>query len=259
MDFHNIEVHIEEQIATITINRPPVRNALNYETLHEITEALDTIEENDQIRVMIFTGAGEKAFAAGADINQLARKKPVEEFIPGGISDVYRRIEKSNKVSIAAINGYALGGGLELALACDIRIASENVKLGLPELNLGVIPAAGGTQRLAKIVGRGVAMDVILTGEFLLAEEAKQYGLVSKVVRQDELLEAARKKAEAIIQKGPLAVQLAKLAVSKSSDIDIDSGLLIERLTQAVLHGTEDKAEGTKAFLEKRSPKFSGK
>jgi len=259
MEFKNIQLINEENVATIIINRPEVRNALNSETLKEITNVLDILEQNDQIRTIIFTGAGEKAFAAGADINQLENKQPIEEFDAGGMSEIYRRIEKSKKATIAAINGYALGGGLELALACDIRIASENVKLGLPELNLGVIPAAGGTQRLSKVIGRGVAMDMILTGEFLLAEEAKQLGLVSKVVAQDELLDTAKKKAASIVKKGPIAVQMAKIAVQKGEDLDMDTGLLIEVLAQAVLHGTEDKKEGTRAFLEKRNPVFLAK
>lgn len=258
MEFNHIEFIKEEQIVTIVINRPEVRNALNNETIEEIGAALDILEHNDEIRVVIFTGSGEKAFAAGADIGQLMKKKTLQEFVTGDMSDVYRRIEKSSKATIAAINGYALGGGLELALACDIRIASENVKLGLPELNLGVIPAAGGTQRLSKMVGKAVAMDMILTGELLLAEEAKQFGLVSKVVAQNELLHETKKKAHAIIQKGPIAVQMAKVAVNKGNDIDTETGLLLERFAQAVLLGTKDRTEGTEAFLEKRKPVFTG-
>ncbi|WP_085992224.1 enoyl-CoA hydratase/isomerase family protein [Oceanobacillus senegalensis] len=259
MDFKNILLIQEESIATVVINRPSVRNAINGETVKDLLSAMEILEQNEQIRVIIFTGSGEKAFAAGADINQLTKRKPMDAFVSGSMTELYQRIESSKKATIAAINGYALGGGLELALACDIRIASENVKLGLPELNLGVIPGAGGTQRLSRIIGKGVALDMILTGEFLLADEAKELGLVSKVVRQEDLLDAAKDKARRITQKGPLAIQMAKIAVQKGNDLDTDTGLLIETLAQAVLYGTEDKVEGTEAFLEKRTAAFAGK
>ncbi|RKQ35803.1 enoyl-CoA hydratase/isomerase family protein [Oceanobacillus halophilus] len=259
MEFKNILLINEGNVATVVIDRPEVRNALNGETVKELSSAMDMLEKNEQVRVIIFTGSGEKAFAAGADINQLTKRKPMDAFVSGSMSELYRRIESSKKATIAAINGYALGGGFELALSCDIRIASENVKLGLPELNLAVIPGAGGTQRLSRIVGRGVALDMILTGEFLLADEAKQLGLVSKVVNQEDLLEVAKEKANRIIQKGPIAVQMAKLTVSKGYDVDMDTGLLIESLAQALLYGTEDKVEGTQAFLEKRTAAFAGK
>ncbi|QKY69634.1 enoyl-CoA hydratase/isomerase family protein [Lentibacillus sp. CBA3610] len=259
MAYNNILLSKEDRVASITLNRPEVRNALNGETVKEMLSALEVIEADDNIGVIIFTGAGEKAFAAGADINQLEKRESIDAFAAESMSDVYRQIENSKKATIAAINGYALGGGFELALACDIRIASENVKLGLPELNLGVIPGAGGTQRLSRIAGKGKALDMILTGEFLLAEEAKQLGLVSKIVSQETLFETAKDKANRIIQKGPLAVQMAKIAVNKGYDSDMDTALVIENLVQAVLYGTNDKKEGTQAFLEKRAAVFSGK
>lgn len=258
MEYENILLVKEENIATITLNRPEVRNALNERTVIEIHDALTVLENEKDIGVIIFTGAGEQAFAAGADITQLTNRKPLDALRTTNMSEVYRKIENSKKATIAAINGYALGGGFELALSCDIRIASENVKLGLPELNLAVIPGAGGTQRLSRIVGKGKALDMILTGEFILASEAKEIGLITKVVSQESLLEVAMDKASRIIQKGPLAVQMAKLAVNKGFDADIDTGLIIESLAQAVLYGTNDKVEGTQAFIEKRSAIFSG-
>lgn len=249
----------EDSIATIILNRPEVRNALNEETLKEILSALKAIEDDEDIDVIIFIGEGEKAFTAGADINQLATRESMDAFESGSMSEVYRKIENSKKATIAAINGYALGGGFELALACDIRIASENAQLGLTELDLAVIPGAGGTQRLSRVIGKGKALDMILTGEFLLADEAKQLGLVSNVVPQRELFDTAKDKATRIVQKGPLAVQMAKLVVNKGYDADMDTALVIENLAQAVLYGTNDKKEGTQAFLEKRTAAFSGK
>ncbi|WP_249870390.1 enoyl-CoA hydratase/isomerase family protein [Oceanobacillus saliphilus] len=258
MEYETIILTKEDKVATITLNRPEVRNALNGKTVQEISAALETIEKDDNIGVIIFTGKGEKSFAAGADINQLTKRSSMDAFAPGSMTDVYRRIENSKKATIAAINGYALGGGLELALACDIRIASENVKLGLPELNLAVIPGAGGTQRLSRIVGKGRALDMILTGEFLVADEAKAIGLVSSIVPQEVLLEKAKEKADRINQKGPIAVQMAKLTVNKGHEVDMDTALMIENLAQAVLYGTEDKVEGTTAFLDKRTAVFTG-
>lgn len=249
----------EDSIATIILNRPEVRNALNEETLKEILSALKAIEDDEDIDVIIFIGEGEKAFTAGADINQLATRESMDAFESGSMSEVYRKIENSKKATIAAINGYALGGGFELALACDIRIASKNAQLGLTELDLAVIPGAGGTQRLSRVIGKGKALDMILTGEFLLADEAKQLGLVSNVVPQRELFDTAKDKATRIVQKGPLAVQMAKLVVNKGYDADMDTALVIENLAQAVLYGTNDKKEGTQAFLEKRTAAFSGK
>ena len=182
MNYENLLVEKRNQIGIIKINRPQVRNALNNETVTEILAAFEELENDQEIGVIIFTGVGEKAFAAGADINQLTTRKAMEAFKTGSMSDVYRRIENSKKATIAAINGFALGGGSELAMSCDIRMASENAKFGLPELNLSVIPGAGGTQRLTRIIGKGRAMNMILTGEFISASEAKAIGLVTDVV-----------------------------------------------------------------------------
>lgn len=259
MHYENILVEKEDQVGFITLNRPAVRNALNGETIAEIFAALQQLEQDEEVSVIVFTGAGEKAFAAGADINQLTSRTAIDAFAQGSMSEVYRRIETSKKATIAAINGFALGGGCELAMACDIRVASDNAKIGLPELNLSVIPGAGGTQRLARLIGRGRALDLILTGDFLTANEAKEYGLVSAVVPIEQLKELVIEKANKIIAKGPIAVQMAKLVVNRGFDVDMDTGLLIENLAQAVLYGTDDKQEGTEAFLEKRKAAFSGK
>lgn len=258
MTYQNILFEKEGRVGIIKINRPEVRNALNGQTVTEIFHAFESLEQDQEIGVIVFTGSGDKAFAAGADINQLTNRTSMDAFKAGSMSEVYRRIENSNKATIAAINGFALGGGCELAISCDIRVASENAKIGLPELNLSVIPGAGGTQRLAKIIGKGRALDLILTGDFLSANEAKEMGLVSAVVPLEDLWVTVREKANRILSKGPLAVQMVKLAVNRGFDVDIDTGLLIENLAQAVLYGTNDKVEGTQAFLEKRQPFFTG-
>lgn len=258
MEFTNISVREEKEIGFIAINRPELRNALNLETLQEIERALDQLRVNDEIRVVIFTGAGEKSFAAGADISQLNKRTMIESLQPN-MSATYRKIEDYEKPTIAAINGFALGGGLELALACDIRIASYNAKVGLPEVGLGIIPGAGGTQRLTRIIGKGKAMDLILTGDIISAEEAERIGLISKAVPADELIEKAKEYAGKISLKGPLALRLAKAAVNRGADIEMETALYLEKLSQTILIGSEDKREGTQAFLEKRKPQFQGK
>jgi enoyl-CoA hydratase len=257
MNYENILLQKEGGVGVIKLNRPDVRNALNGQTLREIQNALHNLENDKEISVIVFTGEGEKSFAAGADIRQLREKKAVDALAPG-MSALYREIENSSKATIAAINGYALGGGCELAMACDIRIAADHAKIGLPELNLSIIPGAGGTQRLARIVGKGRALDMILTGEFLSAKKAEEIGLVSQVVPYDQLWHAVIEKAEKIIAKGPLAVRLAKLSVNKGFDLDMDTALTIEKLAQAILFGSEDKNEGTQAFLDKRKAQFTG-
>jgi enoyl-CoA hydratase len=258
MTFANILVEKDCRLGVITINRPETRNALDSETLREIEQAFVDFERDDEVGVIVFTGSGEKSFAAGADIRMLREKKALDALAPG-MSGTYRMIENSSKATIAAINGFALGGGCELAMACDIRIAVEHAKIGLPELNLSIIPGAGGTQRLARIVGKGRALDMILTGEMITAKKAEEIGLVSQVVPIQELWQAVREKAEKILAKGPLAVRLAKVAVNRGFDIDTDTALLLEKLAQAVLFGSEDKQEGCSAFLDKRSPSFLGR
>ncbi|MGG1662685.1 enoyl-CoA hydratase/isomerase family protein [Brevibacillus sp. NRS-1366] len=258
MGFQNIVAQKEEGIGLIVINRPEVRNALDLFTLGEIENALAEWRYDEEVRAVIFTGAGEKSFAAGADIAQLQKRTMTEALMPN-MTATYLIIEEFEKPTIAAINGFALGGGFELALACDIRIASEQAKMGLPELNLAIIPGAGGTQRLCRIIGKGRAMELILTGDVLTAEKAERIGLISKAVSPEELLPQAREYAKKIAAKGPLAVRLAKAVVNKGADIDMGTALFLEKLAQTILMGTEDKLEGTQAFLDKRTPEFQGK
>ncbi|SFJ54931.1 enoyl-CoA hydratase/isomerase family protein [Thermoflavimicrobium dichotomicum] len=258
MTFQNIVISKESQLGVIKINRPEVRNALDSETLKEMEKALELFEKDEEVGVIVFTGAGEKSFAAGADIRQLQKKNALDALLPG-MSGVYQRIENASKVTIAAINGFALGGGCELALACDIRIAARHAKIGLPELNLAIIPSAGGTQRLTRLIGKGRALEMILTGEMITAEKAEQIGLVSQVVPIEELWTAVKEKAAKILSKGPLAVRLAKIAVNQGADLDIHTALTLEKLAQGILFNSEDKKEGCQAFLEKRAAQFKGR
>ncbi len=258
MNFSNIVVEQENEIGFIKINRPEQRNALNRETLQEIEKALEEWKANQDIRVIIFTGTGEKSFAAGADIRELNKRTMLDALQPN-MTATYRKIEEYDKPTIAAINGFALGGGLELALACDIRVASQNAKMGLPEVGLGIIPGAGGTQRLTRTIGKGKAMELVLTGDIITAEQAVNIGLVSSVVPQEELIDKAKEYANKIKIKGPLALRLAKAAVNRGADIEIETALYLEKLSQTIVMGSEDKREGTQAFLEKRKPQFEGK
>lgn len=258
MIYENILVEIDNKVAIITINRPEVRNALNNETVAEIRECLKNIKTDTEIMTVIFTGAGEKAFIAGADISALQHRT----FLDGLVADMqllYTELENFDKPTIAAVNGFALGGGCELAMACDIRIASESARFGLPELNLAILPGAGGTQRMTRLVGKGKAKELIFTGDIIRAEEAEKIGLVNKVVPADQLMTAAKEMAAKIIAKGPLALKLSKIAINASSETDIQTGLLIEKLAQSILYTTEDKLEGTSAFLEKREAHFTGR
>ncbi|WP_018922663.1 enoyl-CoA hydratase/isomerase family protein [Salsuginibacillus kocurii] len=259
MDYQQIFLDTKDRLGYITINRPEVRNALNKETLDEILDALHVFQADDTISCIVFTGQGEKSFAAGADIAQLQDKTMHDALKADGMQEAYTTIENCAKPTIAMINGFALGGGCELAMACDIRIASTNAKIGLPELNLSIIPSAGGTQRLARIVGKGKAMEMILTGKVVDGEEAYRIGLVSEVVAADMLQEKTEEIATQIAAKGPLAVKLAKLSIQHGSETELNTALMIEKLSQAVLFSSEDKNEGTKAFLEKRKPQFTGK
>ncbi|MBT2661666.1 enoyl-CoA hydratase-related protein [Bacillus sp. ISL-45] len=256
--YENLLVQIEQGTMWLTINRPDYRNALNQETLQELDDAFQWAEANDAVKVIILQGSGEKSFAAGADIKQLHERKMLEALIPG-MQGLYKKIEQSGKVTIAAVRGYALGGGCELALACDIRIATKKAKFGLPELNLGIIPGAGGTQRLSRIVGKGKALDMILTGKIIDGEEAERIGLASYLTEEEELEQKAEEIAYQVMKKGPVAIKLAKLAIHKGYDADIETAMLIEKLAQAVAFGTEDKKEGTQAFLEKRPAEFSNR
>ena len=260
MQYNNIKVGIDGALAILTINRPKVLNALNDETITEIGQAFTELEQDDTTRVVIITGEGDKAFVAGADIGELQKADLTgAEMISSKGHKVFLQIETSELVSIAAINGFALGGGCELAMACDIRYASDTAKLGQPEVNLGIIPGYGGTQRLPRLVGRGKALELLLTGDMLSAEDAKSVGLVEAVYPAGELMDAAQKLASKIISKGPLAIAAAKKCVAYGIDQSMVSGCALEISQFATVFTTEDKQEGTTAFLEKRKPDFTGK
>jgi enoyl-CoA hydratase len=258
--FENILLDIDGVVATLTVNRPDKMNAVNNATVEEIAAALDQIEKNQELRVMILTGAGEKSFVAGADINEVKNRSALT-----GRADtrrrqeVYTRIENLEIPSIAAINGFALGTGLELAMACSIRVASEKARMGQPEVKLGIMPGAGGTQRLPKLIGMGRAMELILTGDFIKADQALAMGLVNRVVAPEELMAEARKLADTIAARPKLAIQYAKEAVLRSGEGSLAEGLALESYLHTLACGTADKQEGVAAFLEKRDPNFTGK
>jgi enoyl-CoA hydratase len=258
MEYEYILTEKKNNFGILTINQPEKRNMLNLEALKEIEHALGVWEADEEIKVVIFTGAGEKSFVSGADIGQLNKRTMLDALQPN-MTATYKIIENYEKPTIAAINGIAVGGGLELALACDIRIAVKDAKLGLPELNLAIIPGAGGTQRLTRILGKGKALELILTGDILSGEDAEKFGLVARAVEREELMETVQAYAARIAAKGQLALKIAKMVVNKGADIDMDTALLLEKLGQSILMGSEDKNEGTLAFLEKRKPNFKGK
>lgn len=254
----NIRVDTSDSIATLTVDRPAVKNALNLETVHEMHRALDELAMDETAGVLIITGAGETSFVSGADINDI-RARGRDDGLAAINSSLFAKVDKFPKPVIAAVNGFALGGGCELALACDIRVAADTAKFGQPELGLGIIPGAGATQRLPRIVGLGWAKHLVLTGEIIDAKQALEIGLVTAVMPAGQLQLRARELARKILRQGPLAARLAKLSLNASARVDLDSGLLIETLAQALCYSSEDKMEGTTAFLEKRKPKFTGK
>ena len=255
MEYQNILVREESSIGYITINRPDFRNALNLETLQEIEEALEAFRVNHDVRVIIFTGSGEKSFAAGADIRQLNARTMIEALQPN-MTGTYRRIEEYEKPTIAAINGFALGGGLELALACDIRVAAENARFALPEVGLGIIPGGGGTQRLSRIIGVGRAKEMIFTCDQIDAQEAYRMGLANHVVPLPELMDYCMAMAKKIASKASYAVSVAKAAINTSENVDLPSGCAREQDLLGLLFATHDKKEGMTAFLERRKPNF---
>jgi len=259
-DFQNIKFEKKNQIAYVTVDRPKVLNALNMATMQELKQAFAAIKDDAEVRVVILTGAGEKAFVAGADIGELSQHSPVsaKEYTHKGQA-VVDAIESLGKPVIACVNGFALGGGCELAMACTMRLASENAKLGQPEVKLGLIPGYGGTQRLPRLVGRGIAMQLVLTGEMISAQEAHRIGLVNEVVPAGELIARAEAIAAKIIANAPLAIQYAMEAVNHGLDLPLAEGLFLEATLFGVCCATEDKNEGTKAFLEKRPAQFKGK
>ena len=249
----------EGSIGLLTLNRPEKMNAISTELTDELARLLGQIEDDDELRVLVLTGSGEKAFVAGADIQELVeRDAAIGRRVTKDRQELFARIENLQVPVIAAVNGYALGGGLELALSCSIRICSENAQFGAPEVKLGIIPGDGGTQRLPRLVGMGRALEMILTGDFIDAQEAFRIGLVNRVVPGEELMDTAMGLAKKIAKRPPLAVRFAKEAVIRGQD-DSGSGYVIESYLHALACTTEDKKEGVAAFLEKRKAEFKGK
>jgi enoyl-CoA hydratase len=259
MSYQNLLYEKKDGIATITFNRPQVLNALNRNTINELDAALDEAGSDPDIRVLILTGAGEKAFVAGADINELAKMTPLtgrETSLRG--QSVFTKLERLDKPSIAAINGFALGGGCELALACTLRLASNNAKLGQPEVKLGIIPGYGGSQRLARLCGKSVAHELCLSGEMISAEEAQRIGLVNHVYAPSQLLPAAIALAKKIAANAPLAVKFTIQAIERGSQMPQEEGLFLEATLFGLCCATSDMREGTRSFLEKRAAQFKG-
>jgi len=259
MAYENIVYDVKEGIATITFNRPKALNALNGALLAELYLALDTIAANEDIRILVLTGAGDKSFVAGADISELATfdSLKAKSFARSG-HDIINKLQLLPITVIAAVNGFALGGGTEIAIACDFIYASTNAKFGQPEINLGVIPGFGGTQRLPRLIGTAMAKELIFTGKMISAEEALQIGLVNKVVSQDKLMEEVMKTASIIATKGKVSLREAKQAVNKGMNVDLATGCGIEIDAFALCYASPDAKEGTAAFLEKRKAEFKG-
>jgi enoyl-CoA hydratase/carnithine racemase len=254
-----LTVEQENGIITLTLNRPEVMNSLNFPLLHALKDQIESLRFNREVRVVIITSAGEKAFCAGADLKERATLPPekVREYI-FTIRNLFTSIEELNKPVIAAVNGIALGGGTELSLACDIRIAASNATMGLTETRLAIIPGAGGTQRLPRLVGRGKAKELIFTGQRIDAEEALKIGLVNKVCEQEDLLDECKKMAAMICEAGPVAIEQAKYAINRGLETDIHTGLAIESNAYWVCIPTNDRLEGLAAFKEKRKPVYKG-
>ncbi len=256
MDYRYILVERDERVLIVTLNRPEKLNALNWDLIGEVANALEAADANPEIGCSIITGAGNRAFAAGADIGEMSNASPTT-MLTGPFSG-WDRIRRLGKPVIAAVNGYALGGGCELAMHCDIILASDNARFGQPEINLGVIPGAGGTQRLTLALGKYKAMEMVLTGNPFSAQEMAAAGLVNHVYPAEQLMDEAKKLAKLIAAKAPIAVRLAKDAVLRSFDAPLEEGLAHEKRNFALLFATEDQKEGMRAFLEKRPPNFKG-
>ena len=260
MEFRNLLYEKSDGIATITINRPKALNALNEETIPEFFSSLEDAEKDENVRVIVITGAGEKAFCAGLDLKtvmDISVIKAVETSRLG--QKLTLAIEELGKPVIAAINGYALGGGLELAMACDIRIASENARIGQTEVNVGLIPGWGGTQRLPRLVGKGIAKELVFTGKMIDAKTAERIGLINMVVPPEKLKSAVEELSKVIMSKPPIAIKLAKELINRSIETDQGTGLVHEAEAFGILASTEDYREGVSAFIEKRKPEYKGK
>lgn len=259
MAYENIILNVDGHIATLTFNRPKALNALNSALLEELSQAIDALGENRAVRVLVLTGAGEKAFVAGADITELATFNALQgKLFAAKGQTIFNKIEEMPIPVIAAVNGYALGGGNEIALVCDFVYAAEKAMFGLPEMNLGLIPGFGGTQRLPRLVGANMAKEMIFTGKMIPAAEAYRIGLVNRVCPAETLMEEVLKTAGAIASKGRVSLRAAKQAVNRGLNVDLQSGCGIEMDAFALCLASEDAREGTAAFLEKRKPEFSG-
>ena len=261
MKYQDIKLTQDGAVATIAIDRPEVRNAIRYETMLEIRDALKDIEKDDAVRVVVLTGSGDKAFVAGGDISIMAKGAgylDVLHTLPAG-QQITWEIEHFPKPVVARLNGLALGGGTELALACDIRVAADSIVMGVPEINLGIIPGYGGTQRLPRIVGAGMAKKMVLTGEHISAQEAYRIGLVDVLVPKAELDDATAKLCRRLASKSPIALAMGKEAINMGLQADLRTGLSIEARCFCMCFGSEDRVEGMKAFLEKRKPEFKGR
>lgn len=260
MDFENILYDVEDGILFLTLNRPEARNALTPAMWQDIQTAVNRARDDDSVKVVIISGSGDKALASGADIQEI-HDRDYLKMLSGTSSVALKALEDLYKPVICAVNGYALGGGCELAMACDIRIATKRSRFGQPETNLSIIPGAGGTQRLSRLIGVGRAKELIFTGRVITAEEAREMGLVNQVTgdTREELMEAGIAMAHQIMKKGPVAIMMAKMAINVGMDTDINTGLLFERVAQTVAFSTEDRREGTSAFLEKREANFTGR
>ncbi len=258
MAYANLIVETRDHVGLVKLNRPEALNALNQDLLGELNEALNRFDADDKIRCIVVTGS-EKAFAAGADIREMSEKSAVDMFRLDFFADKSRGVDRIRKPIIAAVSGYALGGGCELAMMCDFILCSDTAKFGQPEINLGVIPGMGGTQRLTKYVGKAKAMEMCLTGRFMTADEAERSGLVSRVVPADKLLDEAMNVAAKIADKSVLATMAAKEAVNRAYETTLAEGIMFERRLFHGLFASEDQKEGMAAFIEKRAPQFRGK
>lgn len=254
----SIDVTVTGRIGVVCINRPEVRNALDSATVQEMTTALTGLIANADVGAIIVIGAGDKVFVSGADINAI-RARGRDDGLAAINQSLFALLDRCPKVTIAAVNGVAFGGGCELAAACDLRVAADHAKFGQPEVALGIIPGAGATQRLPRLIGLGRAKELILTGDPIDAQTALAWGLVNQVVPGVDVLRASTALAERILSRGPLAIRLAKTAINAAARVDLESGLLIETLAQAICFQSEDKQEGTTAFLDKRPPTFTGR